>query len=107
MSASETIRAIAYETGWNSSPVITSAYTTTATVANPTFTPAGGSYSSAQTVTIGTTTTGASIRYTTDGSTPSPTLGTIYSGPVTVSASETIANAICFTRTRATTGIRY
>ena len=36
----------------------------------PTFNPAAGTYSSAQTVTIGTTTGGATIRYTTDGSTP-------------------------------------
>jgi hypothetical protein len=39
-------------------------------VAAPTFSPAGGTYTSAQSVTISTTTGGASIRYTTDGSTP-------------------------------------
>ena len=38
--------------------------------ATPTFTPAAGTYSSAQSVTISTTTGGATIRYTTDGSTP-------------------------------------
>jgi hypothetical protein len=35
-------------------------------------------------------TSGASIRYTTDGSTPSDTLGTVYAGPISVSASMTI-----------------
>ena len=55
-------------------------------VAAPTFSPAAGTYTSAQTVTISTTTSGASIRYTTDGSTPSETAGTLYSGPITVSS---------------------
>jgi MSHA biogenesis protein MshQ len=41
-------------------------------------------------VTISTTTSGASIRYTTDGSTPSETAGTLYSGPVAVSSSLTL-----------------
>ncbi len=60
------------------------------TVAAPTFTPPGGTYSSAQPVTISTTTLGASIRYTTDGSTPSSTFGTVYSGPVSVGSSLTL-----------------
>src|SRR5579872_3018584 len=64
-------------------------------VETPTFSPAAGAYGSAQTVTIGTTTPGASIRYTTDGSTPSETAGTLYSGPITVNASVTI-NAIAY-----------
>jgi hypothetical protein len=32
------------------------------------FSPVGGTYTAAQTVTLGTTTSGASINYTTDGS---------------------------------------
>jgi hypothetical protein len=60
------------------------------TVATPTFTPPAGSYSSAQPVTISTTTAGASIRYTTDGSTPSSTVGTVYVSPVVVSSSLTL-----------------
>jgi len=59
-------------------------------VATPTFSPAAGTYTSAQSVTISTTTSGASIRYSTDGSTPTATTGTVYSGPVTVSATTTI-----------------
>ena len=51
-----------------------------AAAATPTFTPPAGNYSSTQSVTISTTTPGASIRYTTDGSTPSSTTGTVYSG---------------------------
>jgi hypothetical protein len=59
-------------------------------VAAPSFSPGAGTYSSTQTVTISTTTSGASIRYTTDGSTPSETAGTIYSSPVSISATATL-----------------
>jgi len=47
------------------------------TVAAPTFAPAGGSFSSSVDVVISTATPGAEIRYTTDGSTPSESHGTI------------------------------
>ena len=43
-----------------------------------------GFYNSPQSVTISTATPGASIRYTTDGSWPSETSGTLYSGPVLI-----------------------
>lgn len=43
-----------------------------------------GFYSAAQALAITTATTGASIRYTTDGSWPSETAGTPYTGPITV-----------------------
>ncbi len=48
----------------------------------PTYSPAAGSYTSAQSITISTATAGATIRYTTDGNTPSETAGTVYSTPV-------------------------
>jgi hypothetical protein len=59
-------------------------------VATPSFTPGGGNYNTAQTVTITTATGGAGIRYTTDGTTPSDTVGTVYTGPVTLIATTTI-----------------
>jgi regulation of enolase protein 1 (concanavalin A-like superfamily) len=58
--------------------------------ATPTFSPGGGTYSSAQSVTISTATSGASIRYTTDGSTPTETHGTVYSSPVSIGATTTL-----------------
>lgn len=59
------------------------------TVATPTFSPGGGNYSTAQTVTISTATSGATIRYTTDGSTPTAS-SPLYSGAISVPSSRTI-----------------
>jgi hypothetical protein len=66
------------------------------TASTPTFSPAAGSFSSAQTVTISDTTPGSTIYFTTDGTTPTfPITGTTqqFTGPIAVSASETL-NAI-------------
>jgi endo-1,4-beta-D-glucanase Y len=59
-------------------------------VATPNFSPAGGTYTGAQSVAISSATSGASIRYTTDGSTPTPTVGTLYSAPVSIGTSATL-----------------
>jgi hypothetical protein len=56
----------------------------------PTFSPAAGTYVGPQNVTISSSTSGATIRYTTDGSTPTATTGTVYSGPVRIATSATI-----------------
>ena len=63
---------------------------TVETCATPTFSPAAGTYNEAQDVTISTTTSGASIYYTTDNSTPSSTNGTLYTGAINVSETTTI-----------------
>lgn len=60
--------------------------------ATPSFSPAAGSYSSPQTVTITDSTTGATIYFTNDGTTPT-TSSEVYNGPITVSSTETL-NAI-------------
>ena len=90
VNGSMTLKVIAYRSGWTDSPVASAAYTITGTVATPTFSPGGGSYATAQTVTISSTTSGASIRYTTDGSTPTSTTGTLYGGAVAVNGSMTL-----------------
>jgi hypothetical protein len=58
-------------------------------VADPVITPAAGTYTSAQSVTITSATAGASIYYTIDGSTPN-SLSTLYSGAIAVSSSLTV-----------------
>ena len=55
----------------------------------PTFAPAAGTYESTQLVTLSSS-AGATIRYTIDGSTPSESVGTIYTGPVSVASTTTI-----------------
>ncbi len=64
-------------------------------IAKPVFTPPGGSYASAQSVTLSTTVAGASIRYTTDGSAPNA-LSPLYSAAIAVSKATTL-NAITVT----------
>jgi uncharacterized protein (DUF1800 family) len=61
-----------------------------ARTARPAFNPPPGSYFGAQTIELVTSTPGATIRYTTDGSAPSPTAGTVYSGPVSLTSTATL-----------------
>jgi Chitobiase/beta-hexosaminidase C-terminal domain len=90
VSSTETISAIAGASGYTNSAVASAAYTINLPiVATPTFTPAAGSYTGAQSVTISDATAGAAIYYTTNGSTPTAS-STRYSGAITVSATETI-----------------
>lgn len=60
-------------------------------VATPSFTPNGGTdLTTTQSVTIECATSGATIRYTTDGSAPSQTVGTVYSGAISVDKTTTV-----------------
>lgn len=70
---------------------ITAAGVAAAAVATPTFNPAAGTYTSAQMVTISCTTTGATIRYTTDGTDPDESSTTFSAGThIPVTATTTI-----------------
>lgn len=90
VSSTETIKAIATASGYSTSAAVSATYTISpSTVATPTFSPAAGSYNSPQAVTISDTTPGTTIYYTTDGTMPT-TSSTVYSVPITVSATETI-----------------
>ena len=55
----------------------------------PTFSSGSGSHCGTETVKISTATPGAKIYYSIDGTTPT-TWSSVYSGPITVSSSETL-----------------
>lgn len=59
------------------------------TVATPTFTPPGGTFTSAQTVTMHSTTLGVTIVFTTDGTEPNSS-SQVYSNPILVNSTTTI-----------------
>jgi uncharacterized delta-60 repeat protein len=59
------------------------------TVATPVISPNGGSFTSAQSITLSDSTSGAEIRYTTDGSNPTST-STLYAAPFALSSSATV-----------------
>ncbi len=92
ISATTTVRAIAVASGYTQSAVGSASYTyspTQSVTQTPTFSPAGGSFTSTQQVTISDTTPGAVIYYTTNGTTPT-TSSAVYSSAITVSASSTL-----------------
>ena len=66
--------------------VLSPASTPTST---PTFSPVAGTYTASRSVTISDSTPGATIYYTTDGTNPT-TSSSVYSGPITVSSTETL-----------------
>ena len=93
VSSTRTIKAIATASGYSASAVASATYTIQSQAAAPTFSPVGGSYSSAQAVTISSASSGATIYYTLDGATPATTAGgstLLYSSPITISATTTV-----------------
>src|SRR5207253_867197 len=79
LTTTTTLRAMAAASGMSNSSVTSAAYTIR--VVAPTFSPAGGTYTSTLSVSISETTPGATIYYTTDGSTPT-TASSVYAGPI-------------------------
>ncbi|NLK49189.1 MAG: T9SS type A sorting domain-containing protein, partial [Candidatus Cloacimonetes bacterium] len=76
-----TIKARAYLSGWLPSPISTAIYEIIGVVEAPYFTPAAGTYTTAQDIVLNSLTPGSQIRYTTDGSEPSAT-STLYANPI-------------------------
>ncbi len=89
VSTTATVSAMALAPGYWQSPAAAATYTITPPAATPTFSPAAGTYISAQKITIRDATAGAAVYYTTDGSTPTVS-SPIYTGPIAVAANETI-----------------
>jgi hypothetical protein len=86
VAVNETIQAIAVATGSTNSAVALATYSITVPL---TASPAAGTYSKAQTVTLSDGASGGAIYYTTNGATPS-TASTRYTGPINVTGTETI-----------------
>ena len=93
ISVTTTLKAIAVNTGMTNSAILTATYTinipSPGTVATPTATPAGGTYTSVQNVTLSCSTQGATIHYTTNGSDPTDSSPT-YSGPIPINETTTL-----------------
>lgn len=86
-----TFKIMAVAPGYSQSAVTTVTYTINlpGQVATPTVSPVAGTYTAAQSVAIATTTPGATIYYTTDGTTPT-NASLVYTGSIAVNASLTI-----------------
>ncbi|MGH9825013.1 MAG: FN3 associated domain-containing protein, partial [Blastocatellia bacterium] len=95
VTATTTVNAIATESGFTNSAIASATYTLQSTVATPAIAPGTESFSGTLPVSISDSTSGSAIYYTTDGSTPSPGVGTtkLYSGSFTLTSSATV-NAI-------------
>ena len=93
ISSSTTVEAIAVASGYSNSAVTSGTYTITAITpaASPTMSPAPGTYTSAQSVTLSDTTPGALIYYTLNGSTPTTSSAQYSPGtPLQISSSTTV-----------------
>ena len=89
VSATTTINAIANAAGSLTSAIGSATYTIETPAATPTFTPPAGVYTGAQQVTISDSTPGATIFYTTNGTTPTAS-STPYTAAIPVSKTTTI-----------------
>jgi N-acetylneuraminic acid mutarotase len=90
VSSSVTLEAIAIASGYTQSAVASAAYTITSpAAATPTFSSPSGTYAPPFSVTISDATSGATIYYTTNGTTPT-TSSSVYNGPIRVGSSETL-----------------
>jgi len=87
--SSQTIKAIASAANYKGSEVASALYRIAPPVATPKFSVSSGTYNSTQTVKITDAVAGAEILYTTTGTTAT-SKWTVYTGPITVRASETI-----------------
>ncbi len=89
VNSSMTISAIAMATGYTNSSVAKAAYIIETPAAAPAFSPGAGKYLGTQNVTFSSTTPGAQIYYTVNGSTPTAS-SALYTGPVAISSNTTL-----------------
>lgn len=86
-----TVRAKAFKGGMNSSNTVSGIYRigNVISVSTPVFEPAGGTYTTNQEVSISCSTNNVTIRYTLDGSDPTPS-SNLYAGPISITQTTTI-----------------
>ena len=90
VSESQTLMVEGLKPGWTASDLVTATYVLNGgALSTPTFLPGAGTYPSARDVAISTTSMGATIRYTTDGTDPTLT-SPLYSTPVKVDWTTTL-----------------
>ena len=89
VNSTQTITAIAVAPGYVWITPVSATFTSLNSTGNPLFSPQGGNFSTATSVSLTDATPGAAIYYTTDGSIPS-NASTLYSAPIAVSSSTTI-----------------
>ena len=87
--AAKTVKAFAVKAGFPDSDIATAVYTIAEPCATPTFSLAAGEVEKGAKVTIACGTDGATIHYTTDGSTPTTSSAT-YSSAITINSAMTI-----------------
>lgn len=92
ISSTETLTAIATANNYATSAPAAANFTIATRTDTPTFNVPGGTYSTVQVVTISDPSTGSTIYYTTDGSTPSAS-SPVYTSAITVASTATI-NAV-------------
>jgi len=91
-----TLMAVAGGAGYTDSPVATATYTIHPTAGPVVFSPSSGTFATAPTVTLTPNVSGATICFSTDGTTPTAngggicTHGTTYTAPITVSSTELV-----------------
>ena len=98
VSVNTTIKAKAFKSGMADSDTVSATFTINTPpgkVATPTFSLSGGTYSSPPNIVLSCSTSGATIRYTTDGSEPSST-STVYTNPIPISSGSVTVKAKAF-----------
>jgi hypothetical protein len=90
------IKAIASLDGWEDSLVSTATYTIAEAVNDPVFSVTTGTFNDTFDLEITSPIVAAQIRYTTDGSEPSDSVGSIYSGVIPITTTGTVIKAICY-----------
>ena len=104
ITSTSALKAIAYRPNWDSSPIASGVYTINAPAATPTFTPNGGTHTNSVSVSLSCTTPSSTIRYSIDGSTPTRSVGTIYSGAFTLTSTTTV-KAVCYANSYSTSAV--